>query len=304
MLNADVLKNLASEQTDMRSRSLDRLSPLEFATLMHQFDREAADAVQAALPDIARAIEAISERMRGGGRLFYIGAGTSGRLGVLDASECPPTFGVAPEVVQGIIAGGDRALRFAVEGAEDDVTAAERDLAAKGFCAKDALVAISASGYAPYCVGGLRYARSLGALTVSLACNRDALMSKETEIAVEAPTGAEILSGSTRLKAGTATKMVLNMLSTGVMAQLGKMYGNLMVDVRATNAKLQDRVVRIVMSATGLERAAAENLLSECGHDPKAAIVAFETKKPPEACRQALAASGGNVSDAIEKLKG
>jgi len=302
MTNTNILQTLASEQTDARSQSLDRLSPLEFATLMHQFDREAADAVYAALPDIASAIKAIAERMRAGGRLFYLGAGTSGRLGVLDASECPPTFGVSPDLVRGVIAGGDVALRFAVEGAEDDPEAAVTDLASAGFRESDALVAISASGYAPYCVGGLRYARTIGALAISLACNKEALISREAEIAIEAPTGAEILSGSTRLKAGTATKMILNMLSTGVMAQLGKMYGNLMVDVRATNAKLNDRVVRIVMSATGLERVAAEMLLSECGHEPKTAIVAYETKKPPETCRQALAASGGNVSVAIERL--
>lgn len=303
MPNTSILGTLASEQADARSRALDTLSPLDFVALMNQFDREAADAVSAALPDIARAIEGIALRLRAGGRLFYIGAGTSGRLGVLDASECPPTFGVSTELVHGIIAGGDLALRFAVEGAEDDADGAVADLKGAGFTASDALVAISASGYAPYCVGGLRHARALGALAVSLACNKSAPMSKEADIAIEAPTGAEILTGSTRLKAGTATKMILNMLTTGTMAQLGKMYGNLMVDVRATNAKLRDRVVRIVSAATGLDRTAAEALLAGCAHEPKTAIVAFETGKPPEMCRAALDASCGIVSAAIAALR-
>ncbi len=303
MPNTDILGSLASEQADARSRSLDRLTPLEFATLMNQFDREAADAVQMALPDIARAIEGIADRLKAGGRLFYLGAGTSGRLGVLDASECPPTFGVPPTLVQGVIAGGDRAIRFAVEGAEDDADGGATDLMNAGFCASDALVAISASGYAPYCIGGLRHARALGALAVSVACNRGALMSAEAEIAIEAPTGAEILSGSTRLKAGTATKMILNMLTTGVMAQLGKMYGNLMVDVRATNVKLRDRVVRIAMNATGLDRAAAEALLEACGHEVKTAIVMHETGKDAGVCREALDACGGRVSEAIGRVR-
>lgn len=303
MARTDILERLFTEQADVRSRSLDTLSPLQFVELMNAFDREAAQAVLEAAPAVARAIEAVSGRMERGGRLFYIGAGTSGRLGVLDASECPPTFGVAPDLVQGIIAGGDFALRFAVEGAEDDPDAAPRDLAEKGFGEKDALVAISASGYAPYCIGGLKHARRIGALAVSIACNQGALMSEEADIAIEAPTGAEILSGSTRLKAGTATKMILNMLSTGVMVRLGKVYRNLMVDVRATNEKLKDRVVRIVMNATGLAREKAEALLAACGQDPKTAIVMHETGKPADACRETLDACGGVVSRAIERIR-
>jgi len=303
MARTDILEGLFTEQADARSRSLDTLSPLQLVELMNAFDREAAQAVLEAAPAVARAIEAVSGRMERGGRLFYIGAGTSGRLGVLDASECPPTFGVAPDLVQGIIAGGDLALRFAVEGAEDDPDAAQKDLAEKGFDEKDALVAISASGYAPYCIGGLKHARGIGALAVSIACNRGALMSEEADIAIEAPTGAEILSGSTRLKAGTATKMILNMLSTGVMVRLGKVYRNLMVDVRATNEKLKDRVVRIVMNATGLARERAEALLAACGQDPKTAIVMHETGRAADACRETLDACGGVVSRAIERIR-
>ncbi len=303
MARIDVLGRLGTEQADARSRSLETLSALEFVTLMNAFDREAADAVEKAAPEIARAIEGIALRMRAGGRLFYIGAGTSGRLGVLDASECPPTFGVPNDLVVGIIAGGDHALRFAVEGAEDDDRACAADLAAKGFGPGDALVAISASGYAPYCIGGLRHARAIGALAVSVAMNGGALMSAEADIAVEASTGAEILSGSTRLKAGTATKMILNMLTTGVMVRLGKVYRNLMVDVRATNAKLRDRVVRIAMNATGLGREAAEALLNTCGHELKTAIVAHETGETPDACRRALEAAEDVVSGAIEGIR-
>ncbi len=303
MRNTDILSHLSTEQSDPRSRSLDTLSPVEFATLMNAFDREAADAVSQALPQIAQAIEGIAARLRAGGRLFYIGAGTSGRLGVLDASECPPTFGVDSQLVTGIIAGGDHALRFAVEGAEDDAAAAAVDLAAEGFSAGDALVAISASGYAPYCIGGLKHARALGALAVSLACNTGAQMSAHADIAIEAPTGAEILSGSTRLKAGTATKMVLNMLTTGAMVRLGKVFGNLMVDVRASNDKLRDRVVRIVMQAAGVSREEAGALLAEAGQNPKTAIVMRLTGASAEAARAALDAAGGVVSAAMEGLR-
>lgn len=303
MDHQDILGALATEGVDARSASLDTLSPLAFATLMNAFDAEAAQAVQAALPQIAEAIEAIAARMRAGGRLFYIGAGTSGRLGVLDASECPPTFGVAPTLVQGLIAGGDTALRHAIEGAEDDIAAAAIDLAAAGFGPGDALVAISASGYAPYCIGGLRHALAIGAAAISMACNKNAPMSRDAEIAIEAPTGAEILSGSTRLKAGTATKMMLNMLSTGVMAQLGKVYQNLMVDVRATNTKLRDRVVRIVMQATGLERPQAEALLAQADGELKTAIVMHGTGCGAQASRQALDGCGGLVSRAMDALR-
>lgn len=297
---------LATEAADLRTSSLDTLSSEELVRTFHAFDLEATYAVEHALPAIAQAIDAIAERMRAGGRLFYIGAGTSGRLGVLDASECPPTFGVNETHVQGVIAGGDRALRSAIEGAEDDDQAAARDLAERGFSVGDALVAISASGTAPYCIGGLRWARELrtgGALTIAMTCNKGGRISREADIAIEMPTGAEALAGSTRLKAGTATKMALNMLSTGVMVRLGKVYQNLMVDVRASNVKLRDRVVRIVTQATGINREDAETLLERCGGEPKTAITAYETKQPPESCRAALADCGGILSEAIGKLR-
>ncbi|MDR1569542.1 MAG: N-acetylmuramic acid 6-phosphate etherase [Oscillospiraceae bacterium] len=302
MPDTGVLRALDTETVSARSRYIDTLTPAAFVELMNAFDREAADAVQTALPVIAEAISIIADRLRAGGSLYYIGAGTSGRLGILDASECPPTFGVPSDLVRGIIAGGDTAIRFAVEGAEDDPDAAARDLDAAGFRSADALVAISASGYAPYCVGGLRHARSIGALAVSVACNQNAPMSRDADIAVEAPTGPEILSGSTRLKAGTATKMILNMISTGVMLQLGKVYQNLMVDVRASNAKLRDRVARIVMAATELPRDEAESLLAACEHQPKTAIVMHKTGRAADDCRRALNACGGRVSEAIDDL--
>jgi len=239
--------------------------------------------------------------MRRGGRLFYIGAGTSGRLGALDASECPPTFGVSPELVQGIIAGGDRALRRAVEGAEDDSNAGRADLEARELAEPDAVVAISASGYAPYCVGALQYARSVGALAISMCCNAGARLSALADIAIEIPTGAEVLSGSTRLRAGTATKMALNMLSTGAMVRLGKVYANLMVDMRATNAKLKDRAARIVAHALGVDRGEAEALLAAAGDDVKKAVVMGKTGLSPERAAGLLADAGGMAGEAIRR---
>ena len=294
-----LLASLATEQTNSRSERLDQMNSLEIATLMNDVTADVTAGIAQALPQIARAIDGIVARLKQGGRLIYMGAGTSGRLGVLDASECPPTFGVSPELVQGIIAGGDRALRTAVEGAEDSVELPVQDLKAKSLCAKDAVVAISASGYAPYCVAALQYARSVGALAISLSCNTGARTSAEADIAIEAPTGSEVLSGSTRLKAGTATKLILNMLSTASMVQMGKCYKNLMVDVKATNVKLRDRSIRITMNATGLDRAAAEALYERAG-GIKPAIVMHETGAARERAEAALEACGGSVRKAIE----
>ena len=299
MADVSILAGLGTEARDARSLELDRLSPEEFVALMNRFDQEAAEAVAQAAPAIAAAIAAIAERMEAGGRLFYIGAGTSGRLGVLDASECPPTFGVDSELVQGIIAGGDRALRYAIEGAEDDDTAAAADLAARGFCAGDALVAISASGWAPYCAGGLSHAREIGALAIAMACNRGARISAFADIAIEAPTGPEMLSGSTRLKAGTATKMMLNMLSTGVMVRLGKVYGNLMVDVRATNVKLHDRAKRIVAAAAGCSADEAAGWLDKAGWDVKAAVCMAKTGCSREEAARRLSSAHGRLREAL-----
>ena len=294
---------LSTEQVNEQSKNLDMLSPLEAAKLMNRMDRQAADAVEQALPQIAEAVEKIADRMKAGGRLIYIGAGTSGRLGVLDASECPPTFGTDEGLVVGLIAGGDYALRHAVERAEDKPELAVEALREIGFSGKDVLVGISASGYAPYCVGGLDYARSLGALTIGLSCNQNAIQSQHADIAVEMPTGAEILSGSTRLRAGTATKMALNMLTTLTMVQLGKVYGNLMVDMRPTNQKLQDRAVRIVQKALNMEdKAEADALLESADRDVKTAIVMRSCGVDRAKAREALEKNGGFVRRAQAEL--
>lgn len=298
-------EKLSTEQVNEQSRNLDMLSPLEAATLMNRMDRQAAEAVEKALPRIAEAVEKIVARMKKGGRLIYIGAGTSGRLGVLDASECPPTFGTDEGLVVGLIAGGDHALRHAVERAEDNPALAVQALKEIGLNERDSLVGISASGYAPYCVGGLDYAREIGALTIALSCNTDAIQSRHAEVAIEMPTGAEILSGSTRLRAGTATKMALNMLTTLTMVQLGKVYGNLMVDMKATNQKLQDRSIRIVQKALNLEdKAEADALLESAGRDVKTAIVMYTAHVSCAEAREALAQNEGFVRRALAALKG
>jgi N-acetylmuramic acid 6-phosphate etherase len=272
--NSMNFEKLSTEQVNSKSLHLDELTPLEAAVLMNELDSQVSMAVKAALPQIAEAVGVISSRLREGGRLFYAGAGTSGRLGVLDASECPPTFGVDPGLVVGVIAGGDTALRFSIEGAEDSPALGREEMLSRGLCGKDVLVAISSSGYAPYCVGALDYAREAGAFAIALCCNTDAVLSRHADLKIEVPTGPEILSGSTRLKAGTATKMVLNMLSTLTMVQLGKVYKNLMVDMKPSNHKLSDRAVRIVKYALDLsDRAEAEAMLRKANGNTKAAIV-------------------------------
>lgn len=297
-------ENLSTEQVNEESLNLDMLTPLEAAALMNRMDRQAADAVEQALPQIAEAVEKIPARIKAGGRLIYIGAGTSGRLGVLDASECPPTFGTDESLVVGLIAGGDYALRHAVERAEDKPELAVEALKEIGLNEKDCLVGISASGYAPYCVGGLDYARSLGALTIGLSCNRGAIQSQHAQIAIEMPTGAEILSGSTRLRAGTATKMALNMLTTLTMVQLGKVYGNLMVDMKPTNQKLQDRAIRIVQKALDIQdKAEADALLESAGRDVKTAIVMRSTGAAKEQAQEALRVNEGFVRRAQTWLR-
>lgn len=294
---------LVTEQVNLDSQNLDILSPAEAAVLMNKIDRQAVEAVEKALPAIGKAVEAISARLKEGGRLIYMGAGTSGRLGVLDASECPPTFGVDNTLVMGVIAGGDYALRNAVENAEDKPELGEAALKELNVNEKDCVVGISASGYAPYCVGGLTYARSVGALTLALACNENTIISGYSDIAIEMPTGPEILSGSTRLKAGTATKLALNMLSTLTMVQLGKVYRNLMVDMKPSNIKLQDRSVRIVQKALNVEREEAEKLYLAADKNTKAAIVMGTVNVEKDAAVQALKENDGFIRRAIEALK-
>ena len=293
-------ESLATEAVNPESGELDRLSPLDAARLMNRLDREVARAVEAALPEVAAAVERIGDALKSGGRLFYVGAGTSGRLGVLDASECPPTFSSDPWQVQGIIAGGDAALRRSIEGAEDDADAGAAVMDERGVTAGDVAAGISASGSAPFVRGALRRARERGATTIGIANNRPAALEAESDIAILAVTGPEILSGSTRLKAGTAQKMVLNMLSTLGMAQAGKTYGNLMVDVRPTNLKLRDRAVRIVRRICDCEDAVAQAALEECGWKVKTALVALKAGVSYEEAENRLARSGGFVRKALE----
>jgi N-acetylmuramic acid 6-phosphate etherase len=294
---------LATETQNRRTAHIDEMSTLEMVRAFNEEDKLVAQAVEQVLPAVAEAIDAIAAALSKGGRLFYVGAGTSGRLGVLDASECPPTFGTDEGLVVGLIAGGDYALRHAVERAEDKPELAVEALKEIGLNGKDALVGISASGYAPYCVGGLDYARSLGALTIGLSCNRGAIQSRHADIAIEMPTGAEILSGSTRLRAGTATKMALNMLTTLTMVRLGKVYGNLMVDMKPTNQKLRDRAVRIVQKALEMEdKAEAAELLESAGGDVKAAIVMRSCQVSREQAREALEKNEGFVRRAQDWL--
>ena len=236
---------LTTEKINPATAHIDECSTLEMVKLINDEDKKVAAAVERVLPEVARAVDAIAESFSRGGRLFYIGAGTSGRLGVLDASECPPTFGVEPDMVQGLIAGGAGALIKAVEGAEDDLTLATKDLSAKNFCAADVLVGITASGRTPYVLGGVDFAKKIGAVTVGVSCVENSKLAQAVEIAITPVTGAEALTGSTRMKAGTATKMVLNMLTTAAMIKIGKVRGNLMICVQATNVKLRDRINRI-----------------------------------------------------------
>lgn len=262
---------LKTEMRNGETTHIDRMTPAEMVEVMQKENLHAAQAVGQVLAPIAEAIDRISARMQQGGRLLYVGCGTSGRLGVLDASEIPPTFGVSPEVVVGIIAGGDGALRRAVENIEDDGAAGRRDVQAQQLCDKDTVVGISVAGGAAYVMGALQYAREVGALTVGITSNAGSPVSAAADIAIDPDTGAEVITGSTRMKAGTAHKMILNMLSTGVMIRTGKVYENLMVNIRPVNRKLRQRMIRIVSEITGREEAASQQLLEEAHWDiPKA----------------------------------
>ena len=262
----------ATEAADPALRDLDLLPTTAIMDAMSHADAEAVAAVRAILPEIAAAVDATVARLSTGGRLFYLGAGTSGRLGVLDASECPPTFNTDPELVQGVIAGGDDALRHAIEGAEDDQEQGAFDLERLGLSGRDVLVGIAASGRTPYVLGALQFARSVGALTVALTCVPGSAVAMSADLALVAQTGAEVLAGSTRLKAGTATKMILNMLSTGTMVKLGYTFGNLMVNVRPTNEKLRERAARLIAVLAEISIKEARSLL-EKGGDVKTSVV-------------------------------
>ena len=267
------LSTLITEQRNPNSMHVDSLSALEIVQLMNEEDKQVPLAIEKCLPQIAQAVECIVAAFQQGGRLVYIGAGTSGRLGVLDASECPPTFGVSPEMVKGIIAGGERALRHPIEGAEDSKAQAVVDLQTIHFSSKDVLVGIAASGRTPYVIGALEYAKSLGSVTVSIASNPNSAMANIVDIAIDTVVGPEVLTGSSRLKSGTAQKLVLNMLTTASMILMGKCYQNLMVDVQASNEKLKARAIRIVMQATDCDKALAEETLKQADQNAKLAIM-------------------------------
>jgi N-acetylmuramic acid 6-phosphate etherase len=289
-----------TEARNPASERIDTFSPLQIVRLMNAEDAHVAAAVSREAEHIARAIEVISERLRNGGRLIYLGAGTSGRLGVLDAAECPPTFSTPPELVVGIIAGGYTALTKAVEGAEDHPEAAEKDLKNVGLSERDVLVGIATSGRTPYVIGGLEYARSIRAFAIGLACNDGSAIAGAADLMITPVVGPEVISGSTRLKAGTATKLVLNMLSTGTMVRLGKTFGNLMVDLKATNTKLALRSRRIVAELTGLSEKEAEEQLARCGGELKTAVVAQRRGVSADGARQLLALAGGQLRGALE----
>ncbi len=267
------LSTLITEQRNPNSMHVDSLSALEIVQLMNEEDKQVPLAIEKCLPQIAQAVERIVAVFQQGGRLVYIGAGTSGRLGVLDASECPPTFGVSPEMVKGIIAGGERALRHPIEGAEDSKAQAVVDLQTIQFSSKDVLVGIAASGRTPYVIGALEYAKSLGSVTVSISSNPNSAMANIVDIAIDTVVGPEVLTGSSRLKSGTAQKLVLNMLTTASMILMGKCYQNLMVDVQASNEKLKARAIHIVMQATDCDKALAEETLKQADQNAKLAIM-------------------------------
>lgn len=267
------LSTLITEQRNPNSMHVDSLSALEIVQLMNDEDKQVPLAIEKCLPQIAQAVECIVAAFQQGGRLVYIGAGTSGRLGVLDASECPPTFGVSPEMVKGIIAGGERALRHPIEGAEDSKAQAVVDLQTIQFSSKDVLVGIAASGRTPYVIGALEYAKGLGSVTVSIASNPNSAMANIVDIAIDTVVGPEVLTGSSRLKSGTAQKLVLNMLTTASMILMGKCYQNLMVDVQASNEKLKARAIRIVMQATDCDKTVAEDTLKQAEQNAKLAIM-------------------------------
>lgn len=295
--DAEALARSPTEARNPNTSNLDKLSTLEMLSVINREDQLVALAVERELPQIAAAVDAISERFARGGRLFYIGAGTSGRLGVLDASECPPTFSVDAGLVQGMIAGGDRALRLSSEHSEDSLKEGAADLDRRGFGSgrPDTLVGIAASGRTPYVLGAMEYAKSRGALTIALTCAPGSEMERVADISIAPVTGPEVLTGSTRMKAGTATKLVLNMISTGVMIRMGAVYGNLMVNVKPTNAKLVDRAERIIEAATGCGRGEAAKLLEEAG-SVKVAIVMIRLGVSHEEAASRLAAADGRLA--------
>ena len=293
------LDNLLTEARNPQTMELDSMTPLEIVTAMNREDARVPESIRPQLPNIAQCVAWATEAIRTGGRLIYMGAGTSGRLGVLDAVECPPTFGVSPDVVVGLIAGGERAFVKAVEGAEDSRELGKADLEAIGLTPKDLVVGIAASGRTPYVLGGLAYANSLGCKTAAISCNPGSAVGKEARLAIEVAPGPECLTGSTRLKAGTAQKLILNMISTATMVGCGKAYSNLMVDVMQTNEKLVVRAQNIVMEATGVSRDSAKEAIALAGGSCKLAVTMILADCTVEEAKERLERCGGSVRQAI-----
>ena len=297
------LQKLDTEQVNENTKNIDNLSTLDMVTAINNEDKKVALAVEKVLPNIANAIDETFKRIKSGGRLIYIGAGTSGRLGVLDASECPPTYGVDFELVQGIMAGGRDAMFKAKEGAEDSKELAIEDLKEINLTEKDMVIGLAASGRTPYVIGGLEYAKSIGAGTGSVSCVQDSEVSKYADFPIEAIVGAEVVTGSTRMKSGTAQKMVLNMISSGVMIKLGKVYGNLMIDVRPTNAKLVERAKGIIMKCTEVTREVAEEYLRLSGNDVRLSIFMILSNLDKEESINVLNQNDNNIRKALESIK-
>ena len=294
------LTNLTTESRNPETMNLDEMTPSQIAAIMNKEDETAIKAIKEVVPMIAKAIEWAAESLKNGGRIIYIGAGTSGRLGVLDAVECPPTFGVSNQMVIGLIAGGKNAFVEAAEGAEDSKTLCEEDLKSVSLSNQDIVVGLSASGRTPYVIYGLRYANSLGCKTVAIACNLNSEIGTEAKLAIEPVTGPEVLTGSTRLKAGTAQKLILNMISTGSMIGIGKVYENLMVDVKQSNEKLVVRSQNILMTATGCDREEAKKVLKEADGHVKTAVMIILSGCDAKEARDKLSKAGGNVRQALK----
>ena len=294
------LGKLTTESRNPNSLDLDDLNALQIVKLINAEDEKVALAVGAVSESIAQAIDVIAERLSKGGRLIYTGAGTSGRLGVLDAVECPPTFNTEPDMVQGLIAGGPEGLIRAVEGAEDSMEMGRQDLLGLKLCELDVVIGIAASGRTPYVVGSLDYARETGAYAIGFSCNQNAELIKHADLNIIPVVGPEVLSGSTRLKAGTATKMVLNMLTTGAMVRMGKTFSNLMVDVRATNTKLVERAIGIITEVTGCAASDSRALLTRCDGEVKTAIVSYKNNVSPDEARSRLESVDGHLRRALE----
>ena len=294
------LERIATETRNPATMGLDKMTPLELITEMNREDAGVPAAITPQLPQIAKCIEWTTESVEAGGRIIYMGAGTSGRLGVLDAVECPPTFGVSPDMVVGLIAGGERAFVKAVEGAEDSRDLGRQDLEMIRLSSRDTVIGIAASGRTPYVLGGLQYASSIGCHTAAIACSRDSEVGKMAELAIEVTPGPEVLTGSTRLKAGTCQKLILNMISTATMVQCGKAYENLMVDLMQTNDKLVVRAQNIVMEATGVDRETAKEKIAEAQGSCKLAVTMILADCSREEAAERLAQSGGHVRMAIQ----